>query len=86
MMIGLAVRRLVPGARPHRSPADAMHGLLSILIWLPIAAGLAVVLLGDRTRAGRWLRCSPGDDAALSVRVGVRRHRHRALPVPGKLP
>src|SRR6266446_739751 len=35
---------------------DAMHGLLSILIWLPIAAGLAVVLLGDRNIvAGRWL-------------------------------
>src|SRR5467141_2757053 len=33
-----------------------MHGLLSILIWLPIAAGLAVVLLGDRNIvAGRWL-------------------------------
>ena len=33
-----------------------MHGLLSILIWLPIATGLAVVLLGDRNIvAGRWL-------------------------------
>ena len=33
-----------------------MHGLLSILIWLPIAAGLGVVLLGDRNIvAGRWL-------------------------------
>src|SRR5580692_11241617 len=33
-----------------------MHGLLSMLIWLPIAVGLAVVLLGDRNIvAGRWL-------------------------------
>jgi NADH-quinone oxidoreductase subunit M len=33
-----------------------MHGLLSILIWLPIAAGILVLLLGDaRIRAGRWL-------------------------------
>jgi NADH-quinone oxidoreductase subunit M len=33
-----------------------MHGLLSILIWLPIAAGVAVLLLGDRgIVAGRWL-------------------------------
>src|SRR5579883_826365 len=33
-----------------------MYGLLSILIWLPIAAGVAVLLLGDRgIVAGRWL-------------------------------
>ena len=33
-----------------------MPHLLSILIWLPIAAGLGVVALGDRhIRAGRWL-------------------------------
>ena len=33
-----------------------MHGLLSILIWLPIAAGLLVLLLGDRNVvAGRWI-------------------------------
>ena len=33
-----------------------MHGLLSILIWLPIAAGVLIVLLGDRNIvAGRWL-------------------------------
>src|SRR5256885_327255 len=33
-----------------------MHALLSILIWLPIAAGLGVVLLGDRHLvAARWL-------------------------------
>ncbi|MBS0378826.1 MAG: NADH-quinone oxidoreductase subunit M [Proteobacteria bacterium] len=33
-----------------------MHGLLSILIWLPIAAGVVVLLLGDRYVAlVRWL-------------------------------
>jgi NADH-quinone oxidoreductase subunit M len=33
-----------------------MHGLLSILIWLPIAVGVLVLLLGDRNiGAARWL-------------------------------
>ncbi len=33
-----------------------MHGLLSILIWLPITAGLLVLLLGERNIVlGRWL-------------------------------
>jgi NADH-quinone oxidoreductase subunit M len=33
-----------------------MHNLLSILIWLPIAVGVAVMLLGDRNIvAGRWV-------------------------------
>jgi len=33
-----------------------MHALLSLLIWLPIAAGVLVLLLGDRNIvAGRWL-------------------------------
>jgi NADH-quinone oxidoreductase subunit M len=33
-----------------------MHDLLSIMIWLPIAAGVAVLLLGDRRIvAARWL-------------------------------
>jgi NADH-quinone oxidoreductase subunit M len=33
-----------------------MHGLLSLLIWLPIAAGLLILLLGDRRIvSGRWL-------------------------------
>ncbi len=33
-----------------------MHGVLSILIWLPIVAGVLVLLLGDqRIVAGRWL-------------------------------
>src|SRR5690349_19109434 len=33
-----------------------MHAVLSILIWLPIAAGVLVLALGDaRIGAGRWL-------------------------------
>src|SRR5579862_229352 len=33
-----------------------MHGLLSLLIWLPIATGILILLLGDRQIAlGRWL-------------------------------
>jgi len=33
-----------------------MHGLLSMLIWLPIGAGAGVLLLGNRNiLAGRWL-------------------------------
>ncbi|MBV8854920.1 MAG: NADH-quinone oxidoreductase subunit M, partial [Sinobacteraceae bacterium] len=33
-----------------------MQGLLSVLIWLPIAAGVLVLLLGERRiGAGRWL-------------------------------
>jgi NADH-quinone oxidoreductase subunit M len=33
-----------------------MHGLLSILIWLPILAGVVVLLLGERRiGAGRWV-------------------------------
>jgi NADH-quinone oxidoreductase subunit M len=33
-----------------------MHDLLSLMIWLPIAAGILVLLLGDRgIVAGRWL-------------------------------
>jgi NADH-quinone oxidoreductase subunit M len=33
-----------------------MHGLLSILIWLPILGGVVVLLLGERRiGAGRWL-------------------------------
>src|ERR1700683_969355 len=33
-----------------------MHGLLSLLIWLPILAGIVVLALGDRhIVAGRWL-------------------------------
>src|ERR1700744_4844896 len=33
-----------------------MQGFLSVLIWLPIAAGILVLLLGDKNiGAGRWI-------------------------------
>src|SRR5262249_2220315 len=33
-----------------------MHGILSVLIWLPIAAGIVVLLMGDRyIGAARWV-------------------------------
>jgi NADH-quinone oxidoreductase subunit M len=33
-----------------------MHGLLSLLIWLPVGTGVLILLLGDRNVvAGRWL-------------------------------
>jgi len=33
-----------------------MHGLLSVLVWLPIGAGVLVLLLGERNVvAGRWI-------------------------------
>ncbi len=33
-----------------------MHGLLSLLIWLPVAAGVLILLLGERNIvAGRWI-------------------------------
>jgi NADH-quinone oxidoreductase subunit M len=33
-----------------------MHGLLSVLVWLPIGAGVLVLLLGERNIvAGRWI-------------------------------
>ena len=50
-----------------------MHGLLSILIWLPIGAGLAVLLLGERRIvAGRWLALAASlATLALSVYLFV---------------
>jgi NADH-quinone oxidoreductase subunit M len=46
-----------------------MHGLLSILIWLPIAAGVLILLLGDRNIvAGRWLALL-GSLATLALAV-----------------
>src|ERR1700704_6107572 len=66
-----------------------MHGLLSILIWLPIAAGLAVVLLGDRNIvAGRWLALLASlATLALSVLLwGSFDTATAALQVPEKLP
>ena len=33
-----------------------MHGLLSLLVWLPVGAGILVLLLGERNIvAGRWV-------------------------------
>jgi len=46
-----------------------MHGLLSILIWLPIAAGVLILLLGDRNVvAARWLALL-GSLATLALAV-----------------
>jgi len=46
-----------------------MHGLLSILIWLPIAAGALILLLGDRNVvAARWLALL-GSLATLALAV-----------------
>src|SRR5580765_1363236 len=48
---------MVPDALPHLTGMSlTMHSLLSLLIWLPIAAGVGVLLLGDRNIViGRWL-------------------------------
>src|SRR5947207_1813621 len=66
-----------------------MHGLLSILIWLPIAAGLGVVLLGDRNIvAGRWLALL-ASLATLALSVPLWRSfdtASAALQFPEKLP
>ncbi|HEY8054034.1 MAG TPA: NADH-quinone oxidoreductase subunit M [Steroidobacteraceae bacterium] len=51
-----------------------MHNLLSILIWLPIAVGVAVMLLGDRNiAAGRWLALT-GSLATLVLAVPLWTH------------
>jgi NADH-quinone oxidoreductase subunit M len=51
-----------------------MHDLLSILIWLPIAAGVAVMLLGDRNiAAGRWVALL-GSLATLMLAVPLWTH------------
>jgi NADH-quinone oxidoreductase subunit M len=51
-----------------------MHELLSILIWLPIAAGVLVMLLGDRNiAAGRWVALS-GSLATLALAVPLWTH------------
>jgi NADH-quinone oxidoreductase subunit M len=55
-----------------------MHGLLSILIWLPIAAGLLVLLLGDRNIvAGRWLALA-ASLATLALSVPLWTHFNTA--------
>jgi NADH-quinone oxidoreductase subunit M len=51
-----------------------MHDLLSILIWLPIAAGVTVMLLGDRNiAAGRWVALL-GTLATLALTVPLWTH------------
>ncbi|MGH8132248.1 MAG: NADH-quinone oxidoreductase subunit M [Steroidobacteraceae bacterium] len=51
-----------------------MHDLLSILIWLPIAAGVIVLLLGERNiAAGRWLALA-ASLATLALIVPLWRH------------
>ena len=46
-----------------------MHGLLSLLIWLPIATGILILLLGDRQIASaRWLALL-GSLATLALAV-----------------
>jgi NADH-quinone oxidoreductase subunit M len=51
-----------------------MHGLLSILIWLPIAAGVLILALGDRNIvAGRWVALG-GSLATLLLSVPLWTH------------
>jgi NADH-quinone oxidoreductase subunit M len=46
-----------------------MHGLLSILIWLPVGAGMLILLLGDRNiAAARWVALL-GSVATLALAV-----------------
>ena len=46
-----------------------MHGLLSILIWLPVAVGVLILALGDRNIViGRWLALL-GSLATLALAV-----------------
>src|SRR5262249_28286343 len=47
---------LVPHTHVSLRRSQRMHGLLSVLIWLPIAAGVVILLLGDsKIAAGRWV-------------------------------
>jgi NADH-quinone oxidoreductase subunit M len=66
-----------------------MHNLLSVLIWLPIGAGVAVMLLGDRNIvAGRWLALL-GSLATLALAVPLWTHfdtGSAALQFPELLP
>jgi len=66
-----------------------MHNLLSILIWLPIGAGVAVMLLGDRNIvAGRWVALL-GSLATLALAVPLWTHfdsGSAALQFPELLP
>jgi NADH-quinone oxidoreductase subunit M len=65
-----------------------MHALLSVLIWLPIAAGVAVLLLGERNIVlGRWLALA-ASLATLALAVPLWSHfdtTTAALQFPEKL-
>src|SRR5579862_1329181 len=65
-----------------------MHGLLSLLIWLPIGAGVLVLLLGERNiAAGRWLALA-ATLATLALTVPLWSHfdtTTAALQFPEKL-
>src|SRR3546814_435404 len=51
-----------------------MHALLSYLIWLPIAAGVLILLLGDRQIVlGRWLALA-ASRATLALAVPLWSH------------
>jgi NADH-quinone oxidoreductase subunit M len=66
-----------------------MHALLSVLIWLPIAAGVAVLLLGDRNvGVGRWLALA-ASLATLALSIPLWTHFNTttaALQFPELLP
>jgi NADH-quinone oxidoreductase subunit M len=66
-----------------------MHPLLSFLIWLPIAAGVLILLLGDRNIvAGRWLALA-ASLATLALTVPLWTHfdtNSASLQFPQLLP
>ena len=66
-----------------------MHALLSVLIWLPIGAGVVILLLGDRhIGAGRWLSLA-ASLATLALSIPLWTHFNTttaALQFPELLP
>ncbi|HYC08455.1 MAG TPA: hypothetical protein VEC10_02390, partial [Steroidobacteraceae bacterium] len=66
-----------------------MHALLSVLIWLPIGAGVVILLLGDRNiGAGRWLALA-ASLATLALSIPLWTHFNTttaALQFPELLP
>ncbi len=75
MILGLAV---LPAVDPM---ADMMFGghLLSVLIWLPIVGGFAVLALGKRIDAAKWLSLAVSGLTLCTQRaaVGIVQDRHR---------
>ena len=73
-------------------------GLLSVLVWLPIAGGLAVLALGDgRAALGRWVALATslaalalsalrGDVDHYRARLQVNLNALRNLPAAAGLP